>query len=238
MATPEVSRWPAGVGDNAIGSPLANYAGLNPARYRLYFNDFFNYTAADWVVTETDAGSTEAVTSDAGGVLAITNASAGATDEASLQWAGGSGAVVTQWTFDSAKDMVLVARFKVSNATNAALLIGLAATDTAPVASLPANGIYFYKAGGSTSLLASLRASAASQSVTLGAMANDTYVEAAFVYNSSTGYWQAFLNGALIGSNTSPTTPSAALAPTIGLLNASAVAHVLSIDYLMVAQAR
>ena len=238
MSAPQVSRWPNGVGDNAVGSPLANYAGLNPARYALYFDDFFGYDANDWVVTETDSGSTQAVTSAAGGVLAITNASAGAADEASLQWAGGSGAVKTQWTFDSTKDTVLVARFKVSNATNTALLIGLGSTDTTPVASLPTNGVYFYKAAASTSLLASLRASGTSQSVTLGTLANDTYVEAAFVYNSSTGYWQGFLDGVLIGSNTSPTTPSAAMALTMGLLNASAVAHVLSIDYLMVAQAR
>ena len=235
---PEVSRWPNGVCDSTEDGALGWYAGLRPSRYILFWDDFLKYTATDWVVTETDAGSTEAVVSGDGGWLAITNVSAGAADEASLQWAGGAGAVRTNVTFDATKDMFMTCRFKVSDATNTGLLIGLAVTDTTPVASLPANGVFFNKVAASTSLLANLRASAASQTVTLGAMADDTFVTVAFVYRASTGYWQGYLENVLIGSITSPTSPSAALTPTIGLLNATATAHVLTVDYLMVARQR
>ena len=239
MASPLVTRFPAGLADATQDGAFGAYAGLRPFRYHNYVNDFDDYVAADWVVTETDAGSTEAITSADGGVLAITNVSAGATDEASIQWAGGSGAVKTTVLWESTKDMIVAARFKVDDATNTALLIGLASTDTTPVASLPTNGIYFYKAGAAASLIASARKAGSSTSVTLGNMADDTFVEAVFRYSADTGNWQAFLNDALIGTiSTASVSPTALLAFTIGLLNASAAAHVLSVDWLMVAKQR
>ena len=235
----DISRWPNGVSDATVTGALANYAGLRPYRYATWSNDFFTYATADWTLTETAAGSTELVTSGDGGILAITNVSAGATDEASIQWAGGSGATITPFTWDSTKDMVVMSKFKVDDATNTALLIGLASTDTTPVASLPTNGIYFYKAGGATSLIASARKAGASTSVTLGAMADDTYLNAVFFYTAADGYWQAFLDDVLIGTvTTASISPTAGVTPTIGLLNASAAAHILSVDYLFIAKQR
>jgi len=38
-----------------------------------YENDFFTYAAGDWTVTETDAGATEALSDEVGGVLLLTN---------------------------------------------------------------------------------------------------------------------------------------------------------------------
>lgn len=233
-----VTRFPNGVGDSTEDGSYGQYLGLRPTRYIEFWDDFFSYNASNWILTETAAGSTETIVSGDGGIFAITNVSAGATDEASIQWCGAAAAVVTNFTFDATKDLTMHCRFKVSDATNTAFVIGLAVADTTPVASLPANGIFFNKVGASTSLLANLRASSASQTVTLGTLANDTYVIAAFNYRAATGYWQGYLNNVLIGSITSPTSPSVALTPTIGLLNASAVAHVLSIDYLHIARQR
>lgn len=239
MARPDVTRWPGGVNDATEDGAYSRFAGLRPFRYYTWINDFDRYVSTDWVLTETDAGSTEAIVSGTGGILAITNVSAGATDEASIQWAGGAGAVRPTFAWDSTKDMLLAARFKLSDATNAACLIGIASTDTTPVASLPTNGIYFYKAGGATSLIASARKAGTSTSVTLGAMADDTYVDVVFRFDSNTETWQAFLNNAMIGSfSTSSVSPTAALAVTIGLLNASAAAHVLSVDWLQISQQR
>lgn len=234
-----ITRWPNGIADSSETGQHALYAGLRPNRYFEYFDDFNAYVAANWILTETAAGSTELIVAGNNGVLAITNVSAGASDEASIQWCGTAAAVIPQWTFDSTKDFVMNARFKVSDATNTGFVIGLAIADTTPVASLPANGIFFNKVAASTSLLGNLRASAASSTVTLGTLANDTYVQAAFNYSAATGYWQGYLNDVLVGSlTTAPTAPSVALAPTIGLLNATALAHVLSIDYIQLAQQR
>lgn len=234
-----ITRWQNGIADSTETGQHNLFAGLRPNRYFEYFDDFNAYIAANWILTETAAGSTETIVTGNFGVLAFTNVSAGAADEASIQWCGTAAAVVPQWTFDATKDFIMVVRFKVSDATNTGLIIGLAVADTTPVASLPANGIFLNKVAASTSLLGNLRASAASSTVTLGTMANDTYVTAAFNYSAATGYWQGYFNDVLIGSlTTSPTAPSVALAPTIGLLNATAIAHVLSIDYIHLAQQR
>lgn len=238
MPSPSVTRFPEGVCDATETGSYGRFAGLRPFRYFNWIDDFDNYAAADWVVTETDAGSTQAIVNGVGGILAMTN-TAGAADESSIQWAGGAGAVRGTFAWDGTKDMLLSARFKVSHATNTALLIGLSSTDTTPVASLPTNGIYFYKASGAASLIASARKAGASTSVTIGDMVADTYVEVVFRFVTATGMWQAFLNDALVGSiSTADISPTATLVVTLGLLNASAVAHVLSVDYLQVSQQR
>ena len=73
----------------------------DPIKFHLQTLDFDKYTAGDWVITTTEAGTgsaTEALTSADGGVLLLTNA-AGDDDFDSLQWAGGSGAVFGSYLF-------------------------------------------------------------------------------------------------------------------------------------------
>jgi hypothetical protein len=234
------TRYPAGVVDATQDGAWGNFLQPRPQRYVDDFDDFMAYRTGEWILTETAAGSTEVLsTTGDGGWLLITNAAAGASDEASIQWGGGNAAVITPYTWVSTKDFHLSARFKVSDATNTALIIGMAIADTTPVASLPANGIFFTKAAASTSLLASVRKAGVSTSVTLGAMADDTFVEVAMVYTAADGYWRAYLNDVLIGSfNTASVSPTVGLTKTIGLLNATAIAHVLSVDNLNVAKQR
>lgn len=239
MANPDITPFPGGVNDATETGQFHGFGGLVPYRYFTFNDDFIRYTAADWVVTETDAGSTEAVTTAAEGVLAITNVSAGATDAASLQWAGGSGAVSPQFVWDPTKDFLLYSRFKVSVAATTGLIIGVASTDTTPVASLPTDGIFVTKTSASTTLNAIVRKAGVSSTVALGAMADDTYVTAGFYFSSTTNIWSAYLNNALIGSiTTDAIAPTVNLAPTIGVLNGAAVALVLSVDKLFVAKQR
>lgn len=227
------THFSSGVTNVSANDQMAALRTMDPSQYYDQNFDFFDYVAGQWVVTETDAGSTEAIVDGAGGLLAITNASAGATDAAQLQWAGNSGAAKLTTYWDSTKDLVMKARFKTSNATNTALLIGAATVDTSVVASLPTDGLYFYKAGASTSLLASTRKSGTSSSITLGTMANDTFVEAALVYTANNGQWNGWFNNVNVGRITTTTnSPTNGLCVSIGLLNASAVAHVLTVDYL------
>jgi len=239
MASPEVSRWPGGVNDATEVGAYAGFAGLRPFRYFYYSDDFIGYTATDWVLTETDAGSTEVVTTGAEGVLAITNVSAGATDEASIQWAGGSGAVSPQFVWDSTKDFILQCRFKVSVAATTGALVGLAATDTTPVASLPANGIFFNKTSASAALLANIRKAGVSTTIALGNVADDTFVDCVLYFSSTKNTWAAYLENALVGTiSTDAVTPTVALAPTIGVLNGAAAALVLSVDKFFAAKQR
>jgi hypothetical protein len=239
----QTSRYPNGfVNDTEIG-PYSNHLQPSPTTYYEYFNEFFGFTATDWVVTETDAGTTETiVVAGEGGQLAITNVSAGVADAASLQLSNDGGTTAgTQFLWEATKDMVIASRFKldVVAATTTAAVIGLAIADTTPVASLPANGIFFYKAAAAASLIASARKAGASTSVTLGDMVADTFCNVVFAYTAIDGTWRGYFNGTFAGSfSTASVSPVVALTPTIGLLNASAVAHVLTVDYLYCAKQR
>lgn len=233
------THFSSGVTNVSGNNELTALRTMAPNLYYSQNFDFFAYIAADWVVTETDAGSTQAIVDGAGGQLAITNVSAGATDAAQIQWAGGAGAGVLTVYWDSAKDLIMTARVKASHATNTAWLVGAATVDTTVVASLPTNGLYFYKASGATSLIASTRKAGTSSSVTLGNTVADTFDTMSLIYTASDGVWRAGFNGVVKGSITTTTnSPTAGLCVSIGLLNASAVAHVLTVDYLTVMVAR
>lgn len=233
------TRYPAGVVNSTQDGPWGNLLQPRPDLYTLFFDDFLTYTAGNWVVTETDAGATQAiVAAGEGGQLAITNTATDA-DNVSLQWGPGGSTVATQFTWDSAKDMVVAARFKSAAVVDQAIVIGLAIADTSPAASLPANGIFFYKADGAATLVASVRKAGASTSVSLGSMVADTFVDVVLFYTAADGTWRAYLNGTMIGAlSTASISPTAALAPTMALLNGDAVANVLTVDRLIVAKQR
>lgn len=203
----------------------------DPSVYYNQLFDFFDYTAAQWIVTETQAGATQAVIDGAGGLLALTNTT-GASDANQIQWCGAAAAAKLTTYMVSGKDLIMKARFKVSDATNTAVVIGAATVDTSLAASLPTDGIYFYKASAATSLIASVRVSGTSSSITLGSMADDTYVVASLLYSASDDKWTGWLDGSQKGSISSPTNPSNGLCTSIALLNASGAAHVLTVDYL------
>jgi hypothetical protein len=235
-----VTRFPNGVVDASESSPFANYAGMVPNRYHVWFDDFDGYIAAEWVVTETQAGATQAAASADGGVLVLTN-SAADNDLNSLQWAGSGGAtVVESFKYQSTKDMVIAARFKLDEVLQSDLLVGLAITDTSPLATLPSDGLFFYKNDGAAALTAELRKDSTSTSLAVGNMVADTYVEVAMVYNAAALQWKVFLNGSPVASTTTLTNvvDDEELTLTISLQNGEAVAKVLSIDYLFVAKAR
>lgn len=233
-----VSHASSGITNRFASDQMGALRTMDPSVYNAWTDDFFNFTAADWVITETQAGATQAIVDGGGGWLALTN-SAGATDVNQVQWAGGSGAGRLTVSFNSDKDFLMKTRFKVSDATNTALLIGVATVDTTLTASLPTDGIYFLKASGATTLIASTRASGTSSSITLGSMANDTFVDASLVYTADSGIWQGWLGNTPIGSISGTTnSPSASLCISIALTNASTTAHVLTVDYLNVFRQR
>ena len=70
------TRFPNGVtnvGEDSLFAALGQLAG---PQFHTYFEDFDYYTAADWTVTETQAGATQALTDGDGGLLLLTNTAA------------------------------------------------------------------------------------------------------------------------------------------------------------------
>lgn len=222
-----------GVTNVSGNDEMAALRTVDPSQYYSWFDDFNNFTAAQWVVTETAAGSTQTIVDGAGGLFAQTNVSAGATDASQVQWAGTAATAILTTFWDVTKDLIMKTRFKLSTATTNVALIGAATVDTTLAASLPTDGLYFLKATGVATLTANVRKAGSSTSIALGTVADDTFCTASMVYTAIDGTWRGYFNGALTGVNaTASISPTAGLSPGIALLNAAATAHVLTVDYL------
>ena len=106
----------------------------DPIKYHMYHNDFDKFVAADFTITTTEAGTgsaTETIVTGDGGLLAITNA-AGDDDLDALQWKGHASGTIENYKFEAGKDLFFSCRFKVNDATQTDLAIGLHITDTDP----------------------------------------------------------------------------------------------------------
>jgi hypothetical protein len=196
-----------------------------------YFNDFDNFTAADWTVTETQAGATQALTAGDGGLLALVNSAAN-NDLNSIQSA------TATFRFDPTKDMRLAVRLKVDDATLAAVVAGLCSVDTTP---LDVNdGIYFIKAAGAATCLAAAEKGNTAITSSAGTLVSNVFTELAMSYSATTGIIKVYQDRALV----SQLIPAASFPNTVDLTftlavsNSSAVARTLTVDYLLVEQNR
>lgn len=220
-----------GISNVATTGALGSFVDTDPSRCHVWFDDFDSYVAGNWTVTETQAGATQAITAGDGGILALVN-SAADDDLNQIQWA------VSTFRQTAGKKSWLKARFKVSDATQSDLLIGLYVADTSPVASKPTSGFFFQKLDGSTSLTLQVGSASTYSQLTLGTMVSDTYVTVGAYYDgysTITGYF----NEVRVGSVASTNLPTAAdNAVGIALQNGDANARTLSVDYLMVAKER
>src|SRR4029077_3322170 len=61
---------PSGITNAVLSTALETYIGVDPSTVHQYFNDFDVYTAGDWTVTPTHAG-TNAVAAGPGGILSL-----------------------------------------------------------------------------------------------------------------------------------------------------------------------
>lgn len=230
------SRYPFGVTNVGETNPLAMYRRTDPTIYHEIMDDFDTYTAGNWVVTETQAGATQALTAGDGGILLLTN-SAADDDLISLQ------SLVANYSMTAGKRAFFKCRFKVSDATQCDVMVGLVIVDTSPIASAPTDGIYFRKDDGDTNIDFSVRKDAstgANDVNTVGTLVSDTYITLAWYYDGVDRvfyYVDDVMRGSLAA--TSAFLPDATnLAVTIALQNGEAVAKTMSIDYVFVSKER
>lgn len=220
-----------GVTNVAESVTLGSYLAPDPTVAHVWFDDFDAYVAGNWTVTETQAGATQAIIDADGGVLALTN-SAADDDLNQIQW--------SKETFRLAprKKLWMKARFKVSNATQSDLLVGLYITDTSPVASKPSDGVFFQKLDGSTSLTLQVGKNSTYSSATVATMADDTYVVVGLYYDGLNPI-QVFANDVRVGTVAATNlVDDEDLAVGIAVQNGDANARTLSIDYLLIAEER
>jgi hypothetical protein len=206
-----------------LGQPAATI-------FHTYFEDFDYYTAGDWTVTETDAGATQALTDGDGGLLLITNTAAD-NDLVSLQKKGES------FRFEAGKALFFEARFKVSDATQSDVVIGLQITDTTPLD--VTDGVFFIKADGAATVNFLVeKNNTATTASAMATMADDTYIRLGFYYDGSSEV-QYFVNGTYTGSSVTTNLPDDEdMTITIAIQNGEAAAKTMTVDYVYVAKER
>ena len=233
MGNNVVTRFEYGVTNVGQDTLFADMVQPDPTLFHQYFNDFDTYTAGDWVVTETDSGATQALTAGDGGLLLVTNTAAD-DDLVALQ------KTPAAWTFEAGKKMFFRARFKVSDATQSDLVIGLQVVDTTPLD--VTDGVYFLKADGSTAVSVICRKNASTGSTSASSittLANDTFVELGWYYDGDSKVYYE-VNGNVIGSlnGTSAFLPDTTVTVSFALQNGEAVAKTMTVDYVYVAKER
>ena len=219
-----------GVTNTTESTTLGGFLAPDPSVAHVWFDDFDTFTAADWTVTETQAGATQAVVAGDGGILALTN-SAADDDLNAIQWANET------FKFEAGKRLWFKSRFKVSDATQSDLVIGLQITDATPLA--VSDGLYFAKADGSTSLsLVVTKNSTATTTTGVATLASNTYVTVGFVYDGASRV-DIFVNDVRVKSSvTTNLCDDEELTLSIAVQNGEAAAKTLSVDYVFVAKER
>lgn len=228
-----VTRFPNGVTNAADNSLFADLAQPDPTKFHTFFDDFDTYTAGDWTVTETQAGATQALAAGDGGLLLITNTAAD-DDLVALQKNPAA------FTFTAGKKLFFRARFKVSDATQSDLVIGLQVVDTTPLD--VTDGIYFLKADGSAAVSVVCRKNATTGSTSaagITTLANDTFVTLGFAYDGE-GRVAYAVDGNVVGSldASSAYLPDADCTVSFALQNGEAAAKTMTLDYVFVAKER
>lgn len=234
-----LTRFPAGVSGLPATDIFSSIRGTDWTKAYV-FTDDFPVLDSQWIVTETQAGATQAVTAGNYGLVLLTN-SAAANDVNQLQLAVGSFLPA----LNSNKRLFLKARFAISDVSDSAFAIGLQVVNAdGTVLANATQGMYFLKAVGAATIDFYVRqANVAANSVNAGAIAtlvNATQVEVAAFFDGVDRVFYA-INGVVLGSVliAAASVPNAVLAPIITLKNgAAAVARTATIDSIFVALER
>jgi hypothetical protein len=233
------TNLPSGV-TNVVDATAATLGSLpypDPSRCHSWFNDFDDYDANQWVISETGSG-TRAVGNIDGGVLVITNAAAD-NDRNFLQWSGvTNAAVVETWKWEAGKSMWFKARFKVSDATESDFVMGLQITDTTPLD--VTDGFFFSKVDGTAAMTFECEKNDTATSLSVATLSNDTYFTCGFWWDAMLGVLTVYYNDNPVASTTTTTNfcDDEELTLSFGIQNGEGVAKVMSIDYIAVAKDR
>lgn len=226
------TRFPNGVTNANPAGPLGNMGQLDFSKFHTFMDDFDRYTAANWTVTAVGAG-TSALTAGDGGLLLLTNAAA---DDNSVFLQNS----VATFLMEAGKKAFFKARFKVSDATQSDLQIGLIITDTTPLDAT--DGIYFMKDDGDAQLDIYVRKDATTGSTSatnVATVVSDTFMTVGFEYDGKTEC-KFFVNDVQVSTLSASSTylPDAALAVSFGVQNGEAVAKTMTVDYILAAKER
>jgi hypothetical protein len=223
------SNLPSGITNAVLASQLSSFNAMDPTVNHTYFNDFDTFEAGDWTSTATGSPTNGVIAGD-GGLLSLINTASNG-DLNSLQLKAATFALVAgnKWWFK--------ARFDISNATNAAIILGLIQTTATPLT--VTDGVYFSKAAASTQLTAKVAKSSTISTLNVATLANTTYLNVGMHYDGgSSGNIVVYLNNVQIGVIPVTNMPTANLNLTLAVSNGTAAANTLNVDYIFVSTER
>jgi hypothetical protein len=226
------TRFPSGVTNSAPRTCLGNMGQPDPLKFHTYFNDFNTYLASDWVVSKTGTG-TQALADGDGGLLLTTN-SAGVSDAVFNQL------VKQGFLMEAGKRAFFKARFKISDATQSAMQLGLIITDTSPLDAT--DGIYFQKDDGDTHIDLYVRKDTTTGSDStsdIAELVDNTFITLGFEFDGKQTVF-AYVNDVLVARLDASATylPDSSLTVSFGIQNGEAVAKSMTLDYILAAKER
>lgn len=246
MTSSLTTRTPSGLTNAAPWQTMGDAGIPDPSWALAYHNDFTTYAPADWTVTEVGGDTTQALAATEGGALLLTN-TAGATDATYMQQ------VAAAFKLRTGKAAFFKFAGTLSEATNNTFYCGLIATSATP---LSANdGLYIVKASGGKTLSLVSKVGGVSTTVAFPSsltLADATAFELGIAVDAQSNVY-AFFNPTT-GNNPISTAAGAPrgyvaalyapgltqvlLSPSFGLLNASAAARTLSVDFITAVRER
>jgi len=228
MSSP--TRFPNGVNDVSDDSPFAEMGQSAPVNFHTYWEDFDHFRVAEWTLTETQAGATQAITDGDGGWLLLTNTAAD-DDLVALQKIGKS------FRFQAGKQLWFESRFKVSDATQSDVLMGLQINDSSPFD--VSDGVFFVKPDGAATVNFLVeKNNTATTASAVATMANDTFIRLGFWYDGVSKVVYS-VNGNILGALAVTNLPDDEdLTISFAVQNGEAVAKTMTIDYIFCAKER
>lgn len=222
------TNYPNGVTNTTVGTTLGSFVLPDPTSVHAFVDDFNTFTAANWTITKTQGGASQAVITGDGGILSLINTTA-TNDLNAIQLA------FENFAFTAGKQAWFKARFSLSSATNAAAVIGLQITDTTPLA--VSDGVFFSKAAASTTLNAIVEKSSTSTTAVAGTMADNVYAVVGCHYDGNSSV-NVFFNDSQVASMAITNLPTHTLTISAAVSNGTSAGQTMNIDYILAATER
>lgn len=226
----QMTNFENGVNNRNAADLFGSMGQLDPTKFHNYLEDFDYFVAADFTITST--GTTALADGDGGLLLLTTTAVDNQVHQ--LQKVGAS------FAFETSKPLYFRAKFQTNEALQSDILFGLYVTDVSPIASAPADGVFFRKSDGAATIdIVHASSSTETTETAIATLVVDTDTTLEF-------YWDGIdrvyfgVDGVPLGfvDLSSATLVSADLRPSFVFQNGEAAINTMTVDYLFVAKER
>lgn len=224
-----VVRHTYGFTNRGVGEGLGSFLPIfDPTQYVVDWEDFLlwdNTDNVDWAITINGTGTITA--GDAQGGTAVL-ATSGTEDHNVF-----AQRVAAAFRWEPTRKMWFESRFKISDATQSDIAIGLQVTDTSPLDT--ADGIFFLSIDGSAALDFRVEKNdTATTSAAVATLANDTYIKVGFYYDGGNSF-DVYVNNTKVTTLSNPANApdDVDISITMGVQAGAAAVTTLTVDYML-----